>query len=205
VADTSARIVDELPFGVGWIAPTPAVMRRCSHALVADDGGVWWIDPVDEPVGVERALALGPPAGVIQLLDRHNRDCAALAQRFAVPHHRLPATAPQASPFEVKKVVGMPGWREIALWWPERKVLVVADCIGAASYFRAPGDPVGPHPFLRMFPPKALGRLRPQHLLMGHGPGIHGDDAADVLEGVLRRSRRRVPAWLAGLARNQNR
>ena len=30
--------------------------------------------------------ALGEIAGVLQLLDRHNRDCAPLAERFGVPH-----------------------------------------------------------------------------------------------------------------------
>ncbi len=197
------RFVDEHPFGLGWISPQPAFMQRCSHALVDDGGAVWWIDPVDEPLGVERALRLGPPAGVIQLLDRHNRDCAALAKRFGVPHHRLPKTGPTGSPFEVRRVVNIPGWREIALWWPEREVLVVADCLGTASYFLAARDAIGPHPMLRMFPPKALGRLGARQVLCGHGPGLHGDDVADRLTSALRRSRRRIPAWLVGLLRGR--
>lgn len=200
MSDASAQIVDELPFCVGWIAPEPRFMRRCSHALRDETGGVWWIDPVDEPLGVERALALGSPSGVIQLLDRHNRDCAVLAERLGVPHHRLPATAPADSPFQVVPVVGMPGWREIALWWPERRTLVVADCLGTAPYFLAPGDPIGPHPLLRMFPPRKLARLGARHVLCGHGPGLHGADT-DRLTDVLRRSRRRIPAWLLNLGR----
>jgi hypothetical protein len=30
-----ARIVDELPFAFGWIAPQPRFMQRCSHAVAA--------------------------------------------------------------------------------------------------------------------------------------------------------------------------
>src|SRR3712207_7595232 len=40
------------------------------------------IDPVDVGDGVERAASLGTVAGVIQLLDRHERDGATLASRF---------------------------------------------------------------------------------------------------------------------------
>ena len=45
-------------------------MRRTSHALVAG-GRVWLTDPVDNPELEDRVRALGEPAGVLQLLDRH--------------------------------------------------------------------------------------------------------------------------------------
>ena len=51
-------------------------MARASHAL-ATEGAVWVVDPVDWPEAIDRALTLGRPAAVLQLLDRHNRDCAA--------------------------------------------------------------------------------------------------------------------------------
>ena len=44
-------------------------MERASHSLVTETG-TWLIDPVDNPLVDE----LENVAGVIQLLDRHNRD-----------------------------------------------------------------------------------------------------------------------------------
>src|SRR5215208_5051428 len=117
---------DELPFGFSWL-PDEA-LTRTAHALDTGDG-VWLVDPVDVPEAIERATALGKPAGVLQLLDRHNRDCAQIAARLGVPHLRLPAAIP-GSPFRVVPVLELPRWREIALWWPERRVLVVAELIG---------------------------------------------------------------------------
>src|SRR5688572_32632873 len=116
-------IVDELPFGFSWFPREP--MTRTGHALDTGDGGVWLVDPVDVGEAMERAAALGEPAGVIQLLDRHNRDCAEIADRLSVPHLRLPAAIP-GSPFEVLKVIDLPKWRELALWWPAQRALVVS-------------------------------------------------------------------------------
>ena len=73
------RIVDESERGFGWISPEPRFMQRTSHALVAG-GKVWLIDPVLEDGALERIRALGEPAGVLQLLDRHGRDCADRAE-----------------------------------------------------------------------------------------------------------------------------
>ena len=78
------RFCDDLGAdGFGWIVDE--AMTRTSHALAAD-GKVWLVDALDWPEAIDRALALGEPAGVIQLLDRHDRDCAALASRLGVPH-----------------------------------------------------------------------------------------------------------------------
>jgi hypothetical protein len=67
--------------GFSWIVDEP--MTRTSHALAAA-GKVWLIDPVDWPDAIERARGLGEAAGVVRLLDRHNRDCAVLAERLGV-------------------------------------------------------------------------------------------------------------------------
>jgi hypothetical protein len=84
-------------------------MTRTSHALAAD-GRVWLVDPVDWPDAIERARTLGEPSGVLQLLDRHNRDCARLAQQLGVPHLVAPGEIPQ-SPFECIPVKRMKaGW-----------------------------------------------------------------------------------------------
>jgi hypothetical protein len=180
---------DELPFGFSWF-PEEA-LTRTSHAIDTGDG-VWLIDPVDVPEAIERAQGLGTPAGVIQLLDRHNRDCAAVAARLGVPHLQLPATIP-GSPFQVIRVLDAPRWHERALWWPERRVLVVAEVIGTSEIFRLGRGPAGVHPMVRAMPPGALRHYQPEHLLVGHGPGVHGPLAARALEDAYERSRRDLP------------
>lgn len=197
---TDARFTDETAFGFGWIAAEPAHLQRASHAL-ADGGSVWLVDPVDVDGLDERIGRLGSPAGVIQLLDRHERDGAALAARLGTPFYRAPLAEVPGSPFEVLSVVNLPKWREAALWWPERRTLVVADALGTASYFRAPGEALAVHPLLRLFPPRSLARLEPEHVLCGHGEGVHGPEAAAHFREALRTSRTRIPRWLAGLVR----
>jgi hypothetical protein len=180
---------DELPFGFSWLPEES--LTRTAHALDTGDG-VWLIDPVDVPDAIERARALGPPAGVIQLLDRHNRDCAPLAARLGVPHLRLPPAVP-GSPFEVIEVLDVPRWQELALWWPERRVLVVAETIGTNSVYALGGAPAGIHPMLRAVPPRALRGYAPEHLLVGHGRGVHGPAAAAALETAYDRARKDLP------------
>ena len=194
------RFCDEQDFGFGWLEDADH-LRRTSHALVAD-GGVWLIDPVAWPEAEVRARELGEPRGVLQLLDRHERDCAAVADRLGAPHHRVPAERLDGAPFEFLPVSGNRFWHESALWWPVPRVLVVADALGTVGYFRAPGEPLGVHPLLRLRPPPALRRVYPEHVLTGHGAGVHVD-AAHVLHLALRTSRRRLPAalWSALRAR----
>ncbi|HEX8102721.1 MAG TPA: hypothetical protein VF533_08925, partial [Solirubrobacteraceae bacterium] len=164
------------------------------------DGRVWLVDPVDVPEALDRARALGEPAGVIQLLDRHDRDGAALATRLNVPHLKLPTAVPGA-PFEVVGVLGLPLWKEKALWWPAERALVVAEIVGTAPFFTAGTGEAGMHALVRALPPGALRGYRPEHLLVGHGPPVHGPQAADALEHAYARSRRDVPRLLAQLPR----
>lgn len=196
------RFCDDIGFALGWIAPEPARLERASHAL-AEGGRVWLVDPVDGEGVEQRVRALGDPAGVIQLLDRHGRDCAVLAERLGVPLHMTPFDGMADSPFEVLPVVRRRYWREVALWWPERRVLVVADAVGSARYFTAPGEELGVHPPLKLFPPRSLDRLEPEHVLCGHGEGVHGAGAAAALHQALATSRTRIPRWLVGLARSR--
>ncbi len=190
------RFVDEQVGILGWIET--GRMRRTSHALAAD-GSVWLIDPVDGDGLDERIHALGEPAGVIQLLDRHDRDSAKLASRYGVPLHVVPVELPD-SPFELRDILRRRLWSEVALWWPGRRVLVCADVLGTISYFRTGADAlVGVHPMLRLFPPRSLAELEPQHLLVGHGEGVHGDAATAALREAIRTARRRLPRWLAAL------
>ena len=186
--------VDEVGFGFGWIVADELV-RRTSHALV-DDGAVWLVDPVVWDGLEERVAAHGEVRGVVQLIDRHGRDCAELAERFGVPLHRVPRFPPPRSPFHVLGVLDMPGWREVALWWPERRTLVCGDALGTVGYFLAPGEPLGVHPLLRLNPPRRLRDLPAEHVLCGHGAGRHGAATADELRRAVATARRRLPATL---------
>lgn len=192
------RFCDELEFAFGWQVDDEP-MRRTSHALLAG-GDVWLVDPVAWPEAEERARGLGRPRGVLQLLDRHTRDCIAVAERFGVPHHVVPSGTVDGAPFEFLPVLQNRLWQEVALWWPEQRTLVCADAVGTVAYFRAPGERLGLHPFLRLRPPRALRRVYPEHVLTGHGEGVH-EDASAALHEALRTSRRRLPAALGRLLR----
>jgi len=190
------RFCDDLgPDGFGWIGDEAAT--RTSHALAAD-GRVWLVDALDWPDAIDRALSLGEPAGVIQLLDRHNRDCAALAARFGVPHvvapHALPGT-----PFTFVDVLQRKYWRESALWWLETRTLVVAEALGTNRFYTGGTALLGVHLVLRLTPPKALSAFAPERILVGHGDGVVGPGATETLGETLRTSRRGLPGVLVRL------
>lgn len=189
----------EFAYGVTWEIDEPA--RRTSHAVLAG-GRVWLIDPVDEAEALRRTAALGEPTAVIQLIDRHNRDCAAIASRLGVPHLRVPAAVPD-SPFEAITVLDVRGWHETALWWPERELLVVAETLGTAAVFTTGHGAVGLHPLLRPLPPGALRRFAPEHLLVGHGPPVHGAAARAGVDWAYAHARTdlvRLPLAIARIA-----
>jgi hypothetical protein len=190
------RFCDEFDSGFGWIAAE--FMQRCSHALVVD-GRVWVIDPVDGDGVEERVRAAGTPAGVLQLLDRHNRDCAALATRLGVRHHVVPQGS--IGPFACIALRNSRSWKEVALWWPDRRVLVCADALGTAPYFRARNERLAVHPLLRLRPPRRqVGTLHPDVVLCGHGEGVlQGADAS--LREALSTSRQRIPGQVASALR----
>jgi hypothetical protein len=186
------RFCDDLgPDGFGWVVEEAGT--RTSHAFAAD-GRVWLVDALDWPEAIHRALALGEPAGVIQLIDRHNRDCAALAARFGVPLLVAPDALP-GSPFELVPVVRRKYWRESALWWPATRTLVVAEALGTNRFYTGGTAPIGVHVVLRLKPPNVLGAFEPEHVLVGHGEGV-GTDANDALREALRTSRRGLPSLL---------
>jgi hypothetical protein len=186
---------DEHPLGLSWTIDE--TMARTSHALV-HAGRVWFVDPVADPEALRRAEALGEPAAVLQLLDRHGRDGATLAARLGVPYLRMPDAVPN-TPFEVVKVVDVPRWHERALWWPEHRALVVAEAVGTARFYRFGPAPAGMHLLLRLTPPGALRRFEPEHLLPGHGEPVHGPAAATGLRAAYDRSRRDLPRVVRAL------
>jgi hypothetical protein len=162
-------------------------MERSSHALVAD-GGTWLIDPVDSP----RVGELENVVGIVQLLDRHNRDCALIARRLGVPHHVLP-TVP-IGPFQFIPIRR----NEVALWWPERGLLACGDALGTARYYRAGDERLAVHPLMRLRPP-SFG-VEPEAVVCGHGPGVF-DEAGDALREAISTSRRRIPQQVAAAVR----
>jgi hypothetical protein len=188
--------VEEHELGISWVVEEP--MQRAGHALV-DGGRVWLVDPLDDPALPDLA-SLGEPAAVLQLLDRHNRDCAEIAARLGVPHLRVPDSVP-GSPFEAIAALRVPRWRETALWWPARRALVVAEVLAANPMHTGGEQAVGMHLFLRPWPPRSLRGYEPEHLLLGHGRSVHGPEAAAGVEAAYARARRDLPRVLLGLPR----
>jgi hypothetical protein len=193
----SLELCDELDGGFGWTES--GFLARTSHAVEVD-GTVLVFDPLDAPGLDEWIRALGRPEAVVQLLDRHERDCSLVAERLGVPHLRMRLASSARG--ELVRVAWTRVWKEVAFWEPTRRILVVGDALGTVGYFTAPGEAIGIHPFLRLRPPRMLAELEPEHILCGHGAGVHGPEAALALREALATSRRRLPrALLGGLRR----
>jgi len=175
-------------------------MQRACHA-VRLGGGVWVVDPVDVDGLDERIAGVGEPAGVLQLLDRHDRACAAVAERLGVPHHRLPFEGIDGASFEAIDLINTPVWKEVAIWARAERALIVPEAVGTAPYFRSGDEEIGIHPFLRVLPPRKLAAFEPEHLLSGHGTGMHGPGTAAALKDALDGSRRRIPGALKSMLR----
>jgi hypothetical protein len=113
-----------------------------------------------------------------------------------VPLSRLPVDG-SGLPFEVIPLISTRWWREVALWWADERVMLVAEAVGTAPAF-ALGRRAGVHPMLRPVPPRKLSRFQPERLLVGHGDAIEaGADAA--LREALAASRRDIPRLLVSL------
>jgi hypothetical protein len=171
-----------------WLAHPDEFLRRASTAIRLHEG--WLLaDPLDAP-GLDDALAEAPVLGITLLMDRHRRDADAVAARHGVVVGT--AVPPQ---IEQRRVVRFPGWHEVALWLPDRRLLVAADVLGTAGYFVARDDePLAVHPLIRPFPPRrALGDLDPLAIAVGHGAPVTAH-ATEALCDALRTARRRLPA-----------
>lgn len=191
---------EEHELGLSWLPDPEEVMQRACHA-VRLGGRTWVVDPTDVDGLDARIAGVGEPAGVLQLLDRHARDCAALAARLGVPHHRLPFDGVDGAPFEPVVLIRNRLWSEIALWSAAERALVVPEAVGTAPYFRSGDEEIGIHPMLRLLPPRKLAGYEPDHLLTGHGTGMHGPGTAAALRDALSGSRRRVPGALRSIVR----
>ena len=96
---------------------------------------------------------------------------------MGVPHFKVPRRRSWA-PFTTLRVIRNKLWREAALWWPERRALVVAEVLGTAPAFALGDGAVGVHPMVRMTPPGGLRGLDPELLLVGHGAPVSGASVA---------------------------
>jgi hypothetical protein len=165
-------------------------MGRAMHAL-RDGEHTWLIDPFHAAEFRDALGELPPLAGVIQLLDRHNRNCVEIAGSLDLPLHRIPARLPDSG-LEVVPVISQRFWNEVALWAPATRTLVIAEAVGTAPLF-ALGRPAGVHPMLRVLPPRrALSRFAPDQLLLGHGPAL-ATGGAEALAGALSAARADLP------------
>ena len=170
-------------------------MQRTSHALAAD-GRVWLFDVVDDPELDARVRELGEPAGVVQLLDRHNRDCAAVASGSACRTTSCRGSCRSRRSSCARSCATAGGARS------RSGGRSGASCSSRTRSARSRSSAPARSPPAST-PSSASGRrarsagLEPEHLLVGHGEGIHHHPAA--LESALRTARRRIPRWLAGL------
>ena len=171
------------PLGLTWIEDD-GHGAAAAHALRAD-GRVWLVDPFEDPIALSAATELGSPAAVIQLLDRHNRDCGAIAQRLEVPLLRLPEQIDDSPFVALATAAGGTRWPcgggRARLMSPRRS----APCPRSRS---AAG--VGVHPLLLAAPARGpLYRSLAQRLLfLGHAPPLNPVQAAairDALSGAV--------------------
>lgn len=188
--------------GLTWMAHPDEQMQRASQALVVD-GDVWLVDPLDA-AGLDDELAtLGSVAGVVVLTNSHGRHADRLADRYDVPVH-VPACFDEdghpVSGFEAQvktlrdelgdtgfelvwEKTG-PGWREGALYHPDRGTLVIADTLMTAFFTGVDGR-LELMPFFRVSPPRAdLGELPVERVLVGHGEPVF-EHAQTALEHAL--------------------
>ena len=195
--------------GFSWMPDPGEQMKRACHVVrlgLRSQQQVWVVDPVDVPGLDERIAALAGDSGVtgvLQLLDRHDRDCAKLAERVGAPLHRLPFDGIAGSGLEAIRVVSNPAWKEVAIWSESDQTLIVSESVGTAPYYRAGDERVGVHPFRRLTPPHDLTAYEPQHLLTGHGTGMHGPGTAEALRDGIDSSRRRLPQAVVSMIKSR--
>lgn len=204
-------VVERWEGGLTWMAHPDEGMRRASHALVVGDE-VWLVDPLDADGLTEELAALGDVAGVVVLTDSHGRHADRLADRHDVSVH-VPGCfdAPErafdapvepfedalaATGFELVWEKDGSGWKEGALYHPDRRTLVVPDTLMTCLFSSAEGR-LELFPLFRWSPPRAaLGSLDVDRVLVGHGEPVV-ENAQDALESAFAVSRRQVPSAVA--------
>lgn len=209
---TGYRLVDEWDGGFGWLAHPDETVRRASHAVVGEDGGVWLLDPLDAP-GIEAEIdALGDVAGVAVCSSYHARDATAFATRYDVPvsvpewmdrvGSRIDAPLERyagelgASGLRVREARPLPGMCEAIAYRRSDGTLYAPDLLGTAPLYTVGDERLGVYLFCRPVPPTdAFAGTDPERVLVGHGTGVF-DDAAGALETALATARRGFPRAL---------
>lgn len=190
-------VVSRWEGGMTWLAHPNEDMQRASHAIAVDED-VWLVDPLDARGLDDELVKLGTVAGVVVLTNSHGRHADRLAERHDVSVH-VPACFGSAAdrfeapvePFDdeldrtgfrlVWEKDGK-GWKEGALYHPDRGTLVVPDALGTGLF--AGGD-LAVFPFFQWSPPRTeLGDLHVERVLVGHGEPVI-ENASAALEAAL--------------------
>lgn len=197
--------------GVTWMAHPNTEMRRASHALVVGRG-VWLVDPLDAGGLDEELASLGTAAGVVVLTNSHGRHADRIADRHDVAIH-VPACFDDPADdfdapvetfdeeladtgFELVWEKDAAGWKEGALYHPDRGTLVVPDAL-ATCLFTSEQGRLEVFPLFRWSPPRQeLGTLDVDRVLVGHGEPVL-ENAQEALDAALAVSRREVPSAIA--------
>lgn len=197
--------------GLTWMAYPDEGMHRASQALVVDEE-IWLVDPLDAEGLDEELAALGTVAGVAVLTNSHGRHADRLAGRHDVSVHVPgcfddPANDFDApietfedelgdTGFELVWQKDCSGWKESALYHPDRRTLVVPDALMTCLFAREMGR-LEVFPLFQWSPPRQeLGSLDVDRVLVGHGEPVF-DDAQAALNDALTVSRRGVPSTIA--------
>lgn len=207
-------IVGRWEDGFSWMAHPETTMRRASHAL-AVDRDVWLIDPLDAE-GLDSELdGLGDVAGVVVLTNSHGRHADRLATRHDVrihvpgcfDHDTHPVNGFEApvefiddeladTGFELVWEKDGRGWKEGALYHPDRGTLVVPDALMTALFAGREGR-LEVFPFFRFSPPReGLGDRHVERVLVGHGEPVL-EEAQDALAMALDGAGGRAPTAIA--------
>ena len=112
-----------------------------------------------------------------------------------MPFHKLPDVLPD-TPFSVLNARPAGSGRSARCGGRSRAGWSSPESIGTAPALRASATA---RPACTRAPPAAADPLKPflpEHLLVGHGPPIHGGDAAAALLDALNRSRRDIPTFV---------
>jgi uncharacterized cupin superfamily protein len=161
-----------------------------SFFVALPDGNVA-IDPLPLDEGDARDIeARGGLAWILITNRDHERDARALAARFgarlACSEREAPLLAGPVDltllpddTFAGAKVLGLDGLKtpgEIALWWPERRTVLVGDALwgSPAGAVRLMPDDKLADPTRAVLSLRALRACRPEHLLVGDGACIFG-------------------------------
>ena len=140
------QFCDEIERGFGWIAEQPGSSSgRPMRSTLGRPVSLF--DPVDVPGIDERIRALGEPEA-----SSSSRPARARSRRGRGSARRVRicgwSSALMVRAAGLSASSGTAFWKEVAFWEPERRVLVVADALGAVGYFAAPGEAIGVHPLL---------------------------------------------------------